>query len=207
MKAKIAQLFTLILISGLTVFISCGKDDDPDNPNQIVIDGEAYSLEGLEIYLIAESSGYYGPSGVRENGQTDSHTYRDYYISDGTWSGSGFQGSTFIMLVEIAVPVNSSFTTGNYPNHYFWSNIDLSSNISYFYFDGANDVYVESPQQGDHEPLKLSGGFNDGQNFKVSFEGAVDGSESNISLYYEGVINDVRGTNARVLNLDGPSSR
>lgn len=166
MKSKRILLITLF---GLVLtFNSCKDDEKP--AMKFSFDGNSISLSGANLYLQYSNNAY------------NNHDYRQYYITDGTYNGgarylvSSYDGATYLMEIDLAVPGGTSFTTGDYPQAN-WNALELNQLASYIYLEsGVENEYISLESIADDAPVKVSGGFEDGEKMTLKFTG---------TLYYE----------------------
>lgn len=201
MKAKI---LSLALGASILLLGACG-DDNPSPKERFSFDGETIALKNANIYLT-----YIGTYEGRSS--------REYIITDGTFSGGDFTGATYFAEAEfVTESEETEFTTGEYPQWYYWDDIPANSTGSYV------EVYSESEEEADyfyywtpeedgtdaHDPIVISGGIDDGETITFKFNGdltyeyydteADDYIEENVSgkFYVKGEIEDISSTPAR----------
>ncbi len=197
---RLKSLFTTgLLLASLVLFNSCSKDAAAPKL-QFVFEGETISLTGANLYLTEQST-------------YDNRTYRDYFISDGTytnadgeegWSLDDYDGATYYLAVELASVVAGDLTIGEFPSYYNWDPAEDNSTISYIYLESGtgNDAIYYYSNDEDHSPVVVSGGLEDGDKMTLKFNGTLyyeyfDGTnwiESSVTgkFYYSGTVNDER---------------
>lgn len=205
---QISKKLIALLMSGVALFSGCS--DDNELKEQITLNGEKFSLKDANIYL-AEESTY------------ADHLYRDYFITDGTytnangsdgWSIGAYDNATFYLAIELAVPEGETIGAGKYPQLYNWSNSGADDNISYIYLETAaeDETYVEiytGEDVVDDSPVVVSGGVDDGETMTLKFDGKViyyyyNGTnwveeEKRITIAFKGKVSDVRDVNPPTL--------
>jgi len=182
---KKSTLFVLVALVGISVMLtSCGGDDPADKTLEIVLDGESFSLENGSLYFTTESTTDAGSGG------TPTHTFRQYYISDGSWNGEGFTDASFYFLIQLTVPLGEDFAGGNYPSDLLRADSD-GSKISYLSFENNSYGFV-SLGNSDDDVVKVSGGFDDDEVMIIFFNGPVDGNVDEVKFYFKGAVSDVR---------------
>ncbi len=196
MKLKSLLMYGLIVTMGL--LSSCKDDESPKL--QFVFDGETISLTGANLYLTRQST-------------YDNRTYRDYFISDGTytnadandgWSLDDYDGATYYLAIELASVVAGDLTVGEFPSYSNWGLPEDNSTISYIYLESGtgNDEIQYYSDDEDHLPVTVSGGLEDGDKMTLKFNGKLtyyyyDGAnwvENSVTgkFYYSGTVNDER---------------
>jgi len=200
MKTKHFYLVPVLLFTLL--FTQSCKDDDENivtAPKEITFGDKTISLENANI-------------STWKNDTTSDWKYREYTISDGTYKDSGsrynlsnYDNATYILNIELAVKLGESsevLTTGEYPQWSNWSSAANSDDtmISYVYvetLDGEEYDTLRESDGGDHPPIVVSGGLNNGEKMILSANGTMeyedaDGNESpvNFSLNFEGIVID-----------------
>ncbi|HET9055135.1 MAG TPA: hypothetical protein VFM90_13235, partial [Cyclobacteriaceae bacterium] len=169
---NLRRTLTGLLVVGTLLLSACGDDENSDPKKQFTFADEKISLKNANLYL------------VREDTYSDTHIYRDYFITDGEYNGEGgwylesFTGATYYLAVELAVPNEEEFGPGEYPLFGSWSNQeDENANIGYVYFEmGEDEEYVELDLLSDadgEENVVVSGGVDDGDTMTLKFDGAL----------------------------------
>lgn len=197
------KLFMSAFILAALILNSCSDDESPKL--QFVAGDKTISLKGANLYLTYE-------------GSYDNRTYRDYFITDGTftngdgnngWSLDDYEGATYYLAFEIASVVEGELDKGEFPNYSNWDLPADNSRISYLYFEsgtGTNYIEIYPEYNGDYEgetPLEVSGGIDDGQKMTIKFKGGsleyyyYDGAnwvEETVTadLYFSGKVKDER---------------
>lgn len=169
---NIKRILTSTLVIAVLAFTAC-SDDDSSPKEQFSFDGETIALKDAKIYLT-----YEGEAG---NG---THLYRDYFISDGTytnadgndgWSMEDYDNATYFIAVELAVPFEEEIGAGEFPQWSSWTGVE--TNISYIYVesgDGADEVeYYTDNDNEDNSPVIVSGGMEDGDTMTLKFNGKL----------------------------------
>jgi hypothetical protein len=192
-------VYSILLSIVLLTFYSCKDDESPKL--QFVTDEGTFTLKNTNLYL-SRSNSYENTNGVVD--------YRDYFITDGTFAGGGanpwtlsnYTNATYYIAFELAVPTGTTFTGGQFPMIWDWSEAP-NSRFSYFYmeFDGG-DEYFETRNNGSNPSISATGGFNGGETLTLKFDGEItyavkvgDTWESSVvsgKLFYKGKIEDKR---------------
>lgn len=192
---------------------ACGDDDNSGPKEQFAFGDETITLKDANLYLVEEDT------------YSDTHIYRDYFITDGTYNGEGgwdlesFTGATYYIAVELAVPDDEEVGPGEYPAFWTWSGATETSNISYVYMEmGEGEDYVEFdllPAADGDDNVEVSGGVDDGDTMTLKFNGTLsyyyfDGEDwvtdnESGKFYFKGEVDDVRSSGpAKVKqSLDG----
>jgi hypothetical protein len=195
------RILTSTLVIAVLAFTAC-SDDDSSPKKQFSFDGETVTLKGANLYLT-----YDGNAG---NG---THLYRDYFISDGTytnadgndgWSMEDYENATYFLAIELATPLEDEIGPGEFPQWSNWTGVE--TNISYIYYesgDGEDEVeYYTDSDTEDNSPVIVSGGVEDGDTMTLKFSGKLkyyffDGTnwvEETVSgkFYFKGEVKDER---------------
>lgn len=166
---KLKQTLLTLTLIALAFFTSCSDD----SLNEQITFGDKISLSKSKIYLTYE-------------GTYNGHLYRDYAITDGTytnnsgdggWSIDDYTNASYVFVIEIGVPVANDLGPGSYPQLYDWSDAVATDNVGYVYFenpaDGTDYYRLYSPDGNDHSPVVVSGGIEDGKTMTIKFKGKL----------------------------------
>lgn len=167
---KLRQTLTTLILIALAFFTSCGDDALKEEFSY----GDKLSLSKAKLYLANEDT-YNG------------HLYRDYFITDGTYTNNGgyygwdisdYDNATYYFGIEIGVPEANDLGPGSFPQLDNWGNVGANDNVSYLYFeypaDGTDyyEVYTDSGTE-DNSPVVVSGGIEDGKTMTIKFKGKL----------------------------------
>lgn len=201
---NIKRILSGALAAAILVLGAC-SDDESAPKEHFSFGEEAIELKNAKLYLTVE--------GEAGNG---THLYRDYFITDGTytnggndegWSINDYTNATYFLGVELAVPLGEEIGSGEFPQHSNWSGV--TTNISYIYFETGHDeeTYVEyytDNDTEDHSPVSVTGGVDDGDTMTLKFSGkltyysfdGINWSQETVSgkFYFKGKVNDERET-------------
>jgi hypothetical protein len=188
-KKMLAGVFAVAIV----LLSACGDDEKPSPKNQFDFEGDAVLLKGANLYLMYEG----------EDGS--GHIYRDYFITDGTYSeGSGwsigsYTNATYLIAVEVGVPADEELSPGSYPLYGSFSDAPETSNISWVSFENETEYYYTDVTGGD--PVVISGNFDDGDTMTISLKGSLeyDNNDESVEgrLYFKGEVQDLRAPLAR----------
>lgn len=188
------RILSSMLAVAVLLFSACGDDDDASPKSQFKFEEEdAVTLKDANLYLVYED----------EDG--DGHIYRDYFITDGTyvdgdgWSLEDYTNATYVMAVELGVPVeDETLSDGKYPMYASFSDAPESSRISWISFETSGGVYYEIPNgsMGDDD-IEISGDYDDGDKMTIKFNGTLTHyGDENVAadgkVYFKGEVQDVR---------------
>jgi len=189
-------MYSVMLVASLFLLNSCGDDESPSLQFK-TSDGQTINLKGAKLFLAREDD-------------SNNHKYRDYFISDGElaegedgWSLSSFTGATYYFAIELAVPAENDFASGDFPQLSNWGDAEDDANISYIYLENEDESYYSTDSEEDQSLVKVSGGFDDGDKMTLKFKGKLSyyyydnelGSieeEQTIEFYYSGRVVDKR---------------
>lgn len=196
---KIKNLLALVLLG--FILNSCGSDDASPK-EEFVSEVKTYDLKNANIYLTYSWNDF------------DNRESRDYFITDGVytngdgsngWSLDDYTNATFLIAVEVSSPVGGSLMKGDYLLYNNWTNAADNESISYIYAESDPGDFFIIHDQGDNpdgQPIKISGGFDDGETIKMSFDGTlrvnyrIEGSRfiqnKAANFYFSGKVQDVR---------------
>jgi hypothetical protein len=188
------------LMATMGLLSSC-KDDEKESPKlEFTFDGETISLKGANLYLTREST-------------SSGRPYRDYFISDGTytnadndqgWSLEDYEGATYYLAIELGAPVDGNLTVGEFPSFSSWSNQEDNLAVSYIYLESGtgNDEVEYYSSDEDNSPVIVSGGLDDGDKMTLKFDGTLSYYYYNGTAWventvtgkflYTGTVNDER---------------
>lgn len=159
----------IFLFALLLNFVVACKDDETGPLLQFKTDSKTYSLKDAKLYFRTE--------GMYE-GEVD-YTYRDYLITDGElidgengWSLTDYTNATYFIAFELATPLPSVPSSGNFPLHRFWDNVTDGSNLSYF-FGGFDDFTIDTPNSTPTTPIVITGGTEPGDKMTIKFSGKI----------------------------------
>jgi hypothetical protein len=198
---KMKKMLSAILALAIVLLSACGDDDKPAAPKaKFDFNDNTVSLTDANLYL------------MYENTDGSGHIFRDYFITDGVydegngWSMNSYTGATYLIAVEVGVPVAEEvLTPGEYPLYYSFSTAPENSNIGWFMFD-SEAFYYETPNEIlDGDPIEISGAFDDGDTMTIKFNGTLefypDGPSEEVSgkFYYKGEVQDVRSVLAKAI--------
>lgn len=185
---------------------ACGDDEKTALKEQFSFDGETVSLSNANLYLTYEDT------------YNDTHVYRGYFITDGTfvegdgWGLSDYAGATYYIGVELGTPVAGEIGAGEFPLFESYNDTPANSNMGYVYMEsGEDDAYFEyyvPDDQVNGNPVVVSGGVEDGENMTLKFSGTltyyhfngtnwVDESATG-KFYFKGEVEDVRSAPANM---------
>ena len=184
---------TLLLLPG-----ACDSEDkeSPKPPYLgITLGEEQISFENANIYWIWD--GVIGTA----------YQYRYYVITDGTYitgkdgySLEDFENASYFLPIEFA-QVTTNFDGGTFPVIYSWGpSLESESNIGTFYFYNDKEIpyrFFSCDDDADsQESLIVSGGVNDGETIKITFDGRVHDYdqtyEVDMQFYFTGTVLDIR---------------
>ena len=103
------KTFISALLLSTTLLAACGDDDNASPKEQFTFAEEKINLKSANLYLVDEDI------------YSDTHVYRDYFITDGVYNGGGgwdlddFTGATYYIAVELAAPTDDEVGPGEYP--------------------------------------------------------------------------------------------
>lgn len=142
---------------------------------------------------------------LREDEQGD-FVYRNYAISDGEYiegeTGdelNEYTNATYLIFIQLAV--RESFSPAYYFQSTSWST-QVGDFYSYLYATSRDESSLFT--DADDSPIKISGGFNDGDKMKLQFTGELNysrldqssgnviNSDEEVVFYFEGIIDDRR---------------
>jgi hypothetical protein len=189
---KNGLMFFALLLAGI-MLVGCGNDDDAAKKNEFVLDGEVYSLEGVNFYLAQETTGCWGEAEC----DGDTHYYRTYVVTDGDYpaaasgceeyaqlDGGCYTNPTFLLLIELGVPIEEGgFTPGSFSEIYNF--LEIGPNDRFFSFDLARVViggmlYHRSLTTATGQrSAEVRGGFDNNQDLTVSYMGQAENSSTN----------------------------
>lgn len=195
MKRSIFNVFNIILVTTFT--FSCSEDDKkatkPEPVFKLKDNTISYSLEQGNLLLLEED--------VYED-----FGYRNYVITDGEYIEgedgdelNDYTGATYLVFIQLAV--RDSFTPTDYIQSTSWSS-EPGDFYSYLYMGSTEELSLFTDV--DDSPIKISGGFNDGETMRLEFAGELnysrlDQSSGNIIntdeeviFFFEGTIDDRR---------------
>lgn len=167
---KLTRLLTLFSVVVLAGFAAC-SDDEPGVKEQLSFEDEKISLKDANIYITYKS------------------TYEDrlqtkYVITDGTFDTeeSEFTGATYNIVVFLYTPEDAdSYSGGEYRQMFDLGDAPATAKVSYMLATSETDdmdFRLETPQDQESEPIRVSGGFDDGETITFKFSGDLD------SYYY-----------------------
>lgn len=196
-------LGNLIIALFLVFSFSCSEDDKAKEEeitghvftlrNQKV----SYSLEGSNLFLLQEDV-------------AGDFVYRNYVISDGEYiEGEGgdlledYTNATFLIYFQLST--SESFSPADYIQHASW----ISESEGYYGYlftksGSGNSEISFYTGTGDRSPMKISGGFEDGETMRMEFRGEVMysrfnpsnggfmGTAEDVVLLFEGTVDDRR---------------
>lgn len=188
---KLKSMLSLSMLAVSAFFLNGCSDDESPTLRFKGADGEIITLKGANLYLMDEED-------------NDDLIYRDYFISDGELTGTesgwyleNYSGGTYFLAIELAVPIENDFAPGDYPQRSSLEEAEAGSNTSYIRLkreDGSKYSSLDNLA-----PVKVSGGFDDGDKMTIKFKGKliydpVSGSEEEVTteFYYSGRVQDVR---------------
>lgn len=196
---NLRRMLSGVLTLAVILFSACGDDDNASPKSQFKFEGEdAFTLKDANLYLVYEG----------EDGS--GHIFRDYIVTDGDyvdgngWSLDDYTGATYLMAVELGVPVEEeTLSDGKYPMYSSFSNAPETSNISWVSFE-TSDVYYEIPNDAmGEEEIEISGDYDDGDKMTIKFDGTLtnytpeDEVAAEGKFYFKGEVEDVRLSPAR----------
>jgi hypothetical protein len=178
---------------------ACSEESSTRKSEFLLVDGSTIDLAEANLYLMRSES--------YENDQGAFKT-RNYYLTDGTYvegdplNFSSYTGITFFLEIDLNVPDDEDFEPGNYPLRYDYSLTPADINFSYIYLQLENDDYYESYDNEDATPIKVTGGFDDGETMQISYTGTLkfyyNTGEGWVNetfdgeIFYKGVVSDER---------------
>lgn len=177
--------------------ISCSKDDEGPAA-KLTVGEEVFSLKGSKVYLAASGPWY------------ENHKRRTYCITDGEimvgqdgYDLTDYTDATYFVVVDLAIPNDEEFAPGDFPQDYYWE-INADAKAGYIEMETENEDYIVTPSSNtEHSPIKIKGGFDDGETITFSFEGKLeysrpDGTDEGLTtvedskLSFQGKIIDKR---------------
>jgi hypothetical protein len=165
-KLNIASLLSLVI----TLFIGACSSDSEAPKEQFNGIGETVSLKTAHLYLVGESD--------YSNGNGD-FIYRDYFLTDGTFSsGDGwdledYTNATYYVAVQVIIPADDAFEAGSYASTNSFSTLGAADKGVYFYVEGEDGNYYESTSGESTANFTISGGLNDEETMTVKFSGGL----------------------------------
>lgn len=175
--------YRLLLFALLPFQFSCDKEEEIIEKSMVFDTGSvSYSLTDSKLYLV-------------EQGTYDGRAHRVYYISDGEYTVDGdgdgirgtlgdFENASFALRVDLLSPVGGSLTPGDYPQRDYFFAYPISappatSTVSHIFMT-INSGFTHAPYYGtddgrntDPSPVKVLGGFNNGEVMTIEFNGKL----------------------------------
>lgn len=165
----IKRTFYAFMLGSIALFTGCSDDEKPKE--QFKFEGGTFTLKNAKIYLTYESN-YEG------------HLYRDYFITDGTytnasgddgWDYADYEGATYFIAVELGAPVGEELAAGNFTQFGWFGEAADTETLGYIYYykNVEDNTYVEIYTDSEVEmgPIKVSGGFEDGESMTIKHDG------------------------------------
>lgn len=193
MKRLIGNLFVAVFFVIGTFSCSNENESTPKFIFKFKDNTKSIDLKGSNFFLL------------REGGQGD-FTYRNYAITDGEYIQGEFgdelneyTNATYLIFIQLAV--RESFSAADYFQTTSWST-QSGDFYSYLYATSTDESSLFT--DADDSPIKISGGFEDGQKMKLSFAGELNysrldqstgnviNSDEEVVFYFEGRIDDTR---------------
>jgi hypothetical protein len=188
-----------LLLSGWFVtallLSSCSKDEGTPS-NKFVFGEHTVSLTGAKLYLTYSST-------------FNNRELRQYFISDGDftnnngnngWDIGDYDGATYFIGIELCSVVDGTLQPGDFPQDILdWGAVADDKPISDFHLELENGDDF-STTVTDLSPIKVSGGFNNGQTLTFKFSGDLtyyifsSGLEDIVTgeFYFSGKVQDKR---------------
>lgn len=195
MKRLIGNLCVVVLI--VTFAFSCDDDEkklESEPVFKLKDNSLSYSLEGSNLLLM-------------QSGVEGDFNYFNYMITDGEHiegeSGhelNDYTNATYLIIVSLGA--RESFSAANYIQSNSWGS-ESGDFYSYLYV-GTTQEQSLFTGSGHSNPIKISGGFGDGETMKIKFTGElmysyydqstekVVNTTADVVLFFEGTVDDRR---------------
>lgn len=194
MNRSIIYIYSFILFATFT--FSCGEDEKAIRSKPVfkLKDNTIlYSLKQGKLLLLEED--------VYED-----FGYRNYVITDGEYIEgedgdelNDYTGATYLVFIQLAT--RHDFTPTAYIQSTSWSS-EPGDFYSYLYMGSTEELSLFT--DADDSPIKISGGFDDGETMKLEFTGELNYSrldqssgnvvntDEEVVFFFEGTIDDKR---------------
>jgi hypothetical protein len=174
----ITRTLYAFMLGSFALFTGCSDDEKPKE--QLKFEGVSLNLKNAKIYLASQSD-------------YDGHLYRDYFITDGTytnangsdgWNYDDYEGATYIIAVELGAPVGEELTPGDFKQFGWFGEATETETLGYLYYfpnvEGNTYVEIYSDSEIEMSPIKVTGGFDDGESMTIKHDGDL------MYYYYNG---------------------
>lgn len=151
----------------LTAVIAGACSDDEKVPDQkFSFEGKNVSLANANLYLASE---------VIEN----DHLTRNYYISDGVYSGgegrnlANYVNATYALVITVGVPKAGDVVPGNFPQYQVTVDTPEDSNFSHITFVSSNYRFQTTNNVTNGPAVSVAGGVDPGETMILRFNGSL----------------------------------
>lgn len=159
-------MLTLFCVIASVGFTSC-SDDESGVEEQFSFEDETLSVKDANVYLTYKAT-------------IDDRLQTKYVITDGTFDADegGFVNETYNIAIFLYTPEDDeSYSPGEYRQLFQLSDAPASSNVSYMLAtseSGDMDFRLETPENTEAEPIRVSGGFDDDETITFKYSGDLD---------------------------------
>lgn len=151
----------------LTVMTIAACSDDDQMPQQkFSFEGKNVSLANAKLYLASEAI-------------VNDHLTRNYYISDGTYTGgdgrdlTSYTGATYALAIRIGVPKAGQIEPGSFPQYSTPLNPAENSKFSQITFVSTNYRFQTSANTVNGSAVVISGGVHPDETMTLQFSGSL----------------------------------